>query len=64
VGQLHTSQGIYSPVMNLNSILSGQYVFGFPDPDLLVRGTDPAPDQDPSIIKQKLVRKTLIFTVL
>ncbi len=37
--------------------------FGFPDPDPLVRCTDPTPDQDPSIIKQKLVRKTLIFTV-
>jgi hypothetical protein len=24
-----------------------------PDPDSLVRGTDPAPDPDPSIIKQK-----------
>jgi hypothetical protein len=24
-----------------------------PDPDPLVRGTDPAPDLDPSIIKQK-----------
>jgi hypothetical protein len=28
-------------------------------PDLLVRGTDPAPDPDPSIIKQKIVRKIL-----
>ncbi len=36
-----------------------------PDPDPLVRGTDPdqAPDPDPSIIK-KIVRKTLIPTVL
>jgi hypothetical protein len=29
------------------------YVFGHPDPDPLVNGTDPAPDPDPSIIKQK-----------
>ncbi len=35
------------------------------DPDLLVRGTNPAPDPDPSIIvNAKLVRKTLIPTVL
>jgi hypothetical protein len=33
---------------------------GLPDPEPLVRGTDP--DSDPSIIKQ--VRKTLIPTVL
>jgi hypothetical protein len=33
-----------------------------PDPDPLVRGTDPAPD--PSVIKKKVVRKTLIPTVL
>ncbi len=42
--------------------------FGFldPDPDPLVRGMDPDPtlDPDPSIIKQILVRKTLISTVL
>ncbi len=31
-----------------------------PDPDTLVRGMDP----EPSIIKQKIVRKTLIPTVL
>ncbi len=37
---------------------------GLPDPhpDPLVTRTDPA--QDPSIIKQKIVRKTLISTVL
>ncbi len=35
---------------------------GLPDPDLLARGTDP--DPDPSIIKQKRVRTTLIPTVL
>jgi hypothetical protein len=29
------------------------HVFGRPDPDPLVRGTDPALDLDPSIIKQK-----------
>ncbi len=33
------------------------YFLGFLDPDTLVRGADPdsdlAPDQDPSIIKQK-----------
>ncbi len=34
-----------------------------PDPDPLVRGTDPDPAPDPSIIKQKIVRKTLIPTV-
>ncbi len=36
------------------------------DPDPLVRGMEPdlAPDLDPSIIKQKIVRKTLISTVL
>jgi hypothetical protein len=33
---------------------------GLPDPDPLVRGTDP----DPSIIKQKKVRRTMIPTVL
>jgi hypothetical protein len=35
---------------------------GLPDPhpDLLVRSTDP----DPSIIKAKIVRKSLIFPVL
>jgi hypothetical protein len=35
-------------------------------PDPLVRGMDPDPaqDPDPSIIKQKKVRKTLIPTVL
>jgi hypothetical protein len=33
---------------------------GLPDPDPVVRGTDP----DPSIIKQKQSRKTLIPTVL
>ncbi len=33
-----------------------------PDPDSLVRGLDP--DPDPSIIKQKYSRKTLISTVL
>jgi hypothetical protein len=32
-----------------------------PDPDPLVRGTDP--DPDPSIIKQKIVSKTLFPTV-
>jgi hypothetical protein len=35
---------------------------GLLDPDPVVRGTDTAPD--PSIIKQKIVRKTLILTVL
>jgi hypothetical protein len=37
-----------------------------PGPDPLVRGTDPDPatDPDPSFIKKKLVRKTLIPTVL
>ncbi len=35
---------------------------GLPDTDPLVRGTDV--DPNPSIIKQKLVRKTLILTVL
>jgi hypothetical protein len=36
------------------------------DPDLhpLVRGMDPDPDLDPSNIKQKIVRKTLISPVL
>jgi hypothetical protein len=39
-------------------------VFGLldPDPNPLVRDMDP--DQVPSVIKQKLVRKTLILTVL
>ena len=36
--------------------------FGLLDPDPLVRGTDL--DPDPSIIKQKIVGKTLIPTVL
>jgi hypothetical protein len=35
---------------------------GLPDPDPLVKGMDP--DPDPSIIKQKKIRKTLIPTVL
>jgi hypothetical protein len=35
---------------------------GLPDPDPLVRDTDP--DLDPSTFKQKIVRKTLIPTVL
>ena len=38
-----------------------------PDPDPLVRGMDPDPDPaldpDPSIIMQKIVRKTLIPTI-
>ncbi len=34
------------------------------DPDPLVRGMDPDSDPDPSIIKFKIVTKTLIFTVL
>ncbi len=29
------------------------YDLGLPDTDPFVRGTDPAPDPDPSIIKQK-----------
>ena len=41
---------------------------GLLDPDLLVRSMDPDqaldPDPDPSIIKKKIVRKTLFFTVL
>jgi hypothetical protein len=37
---------------------------GLLDPDPLVRGMDPDPDPDSSIIKQKLVRKTLIPIVL
>ena len=39
-----------------------------PDPDPLVRGMDPDPaldpDPDPSIIMPKIVRKTLIPTIL
>ncbi len=41
-----------------------------PDPDLLVRGMDPDPDPaldphpDPSIIMQKIVKKTLIPSIL
>jgi hypothetical protein len=41
-----------------------------PDPDPLVRGMDPDPDPaldpdpDPSIIMQKIVRNTLIPTIL
>ncbi len=34
------------------------------DPDPLFRGMDPAPNPDPSSIKQKLERKTLFPTVL
>ncbi len=33
---------------------------GLLDPDPVVRGRDPVPAPDPSIIKQKIVRKTLI----
>jgi hypothetical protein len=36
---------------------------GFLNPDPLVRGTDTAPDPDPSIISKIVVRKTLILTV-
>jgi hypothetical protein len=35
-----------------------------PEPDPLVRGMDPDLDLDPSNIKQKIVRKTLISPVL
>jgi hypothetical protein len=35
-----------------------------PHPDPLVTSTDPDPTSDPSIIKQKTARKTLIDTVL
>ena len=38
------------------------HVLGPLDPDPLVRGMDP--DPDPSIIMQKIVRKTLIPTIL
>jgi hypothetical protein len=38
---------------------------GLQDPDPLIRGMDPdpdtAPDPDPSIIMQKILRKTLIL---
>jgi hypothetical protein len=39
---------------------------GLPDPDPIIRGTAPDPelDPDPPIVKQKMVRKTLIPTVL
>ncbi len=39
---------------------------GLPDPDPVVRGMgpDPYPSPKPSIIKQIIVRKTLIPTVL
>jgi hypothetical protein len=30
------------------------------DPDPLVKGMDPVPDPDPSVIMQKIVRKTFI----
>ncbi len=45
----------------LESVLRIQMFLGILDPDPLVRDTDPAPD--PSI-KQKIVSKTLITTVL
>jgi hypothetical protein len=32
-----------------------------PDPDPLVRGMDPDPNSDPSIIKQKQLKKNLDF---
>ncbi len=37
---------------------------GLMDPDPLVRCMDPNSDPDPSIIKPRIVRKTLAFTVL
>jgi hypothetical protein len=41
---------------------------GLQDPDPRIRGMDPdldtAPDLDPSIIMQKILRKTLIPTIL
>ncbi len=42
------------------------HVLGLPDLDPLVRGMDPDPalDPDPSNIMQKIVRKTLIPTIL
>ncbi len=40
------------------------YILGLPDPDPLGRDTDPDPAPDPSIILQKIVRKTLNPTVL
>jgi hypothetical protein len=36
----------------------------YPDPSVRGMDPDPAPDQDPSITKQKKVRKTLIPTAL
>jgi hypothetical protein len=45
-------------------VLRIRMFLGLPDPDPLVRGTNPVLDPDPSIIKQKKVRKTLIPTVL
>jgi hypothetical protein len=37
---------------------------GLPDPDPFVRGTDPDSDSDPSIIKQKIVKKLRYLPVL
>jgi hypothetical protein len=37
---------------------------GLPDPDPLVGGMDPDPAPDPSIINAKIVRKTLIPSIL
>jgi hypothetical protein len=41
-------------LIELDSVPDSRSVsLGLPDPDPLVRGTDLAPDPDPSIIKQK-----------
>jgi hypothetical protein len=54
-GTLHTE---CLPVLR-NRIRRIHMFLGLPDPDPLVRDTDP----DPSIVKQNCVRKTLIPTV-
>jgi hypothetical protein len=39
-------------------------LLGLPDPDPLVRGIDPAPDPDPSIIMQKKNLDSYYFVTL
>jgi hypothetical protein len=53
---------VVSSVADPNPVPSDPIFLGLLDPDPLIRGMDL--DSDPSIIKQKIVRKSLIPTVL
>jgi hypothetical protein len=51
-GRLTNFSPQFRPVLRIR-IRRIHMFLGLTDPDLLVRDTDPAPDPDPSIIKQK-----------